>query len=94
MEMASNHTETWFQKLDVMLKLFNGTISRVEPCSRLGKADQEGKDTYAYMYIIFMMLLFALTVGSLILSYTRSREVVDKPSDPYHLYIKNRVTMI
>ncbi|XP_058042052.1 potassium voltage-gated channel subfamily E member 3 [Ahaetulla prasina] len=91
--MASNHTDGWFQKLDVMLRLFNGTLSCMEPCARLGKADQEGKDTYAYMYIVFMMLLFALTVGSLILSYTRSREV-DKPSDPYHMYIKNRVTMI
>ncbi|XP_034291767.1 potassium voltage-gated channel subfamily E member 3 isoform X2 [Pantherophis guttatus] len=91
--MASNHTEPWFQKLDLMLRLFNGTLSRVEPCPQLGKADREGKDTYAYMYIVFIMLLFALTVGSLILSYTRSREV-DKPSDPYHMYIKNRVSMI
>ncbi|XP_032076075.1 potassium voltage-gated channel subfamily E member 3 isoform X2 [Thamnophis elegans] len=91
--MASNHTKDWFQQLDVMLRLLNGTLSCVEPCPQLGKADREGKDTYAYMYIVFMMLLFALTVGSLILSYTRSREV-DKPSDPYHMYIKNRVTMI
>ncbi|XP_015670980.2 potassium voltage-gated channel subfamily E member 3 [Protobothrops mucrosquamatus] len=91
--MAANYTETWFQTLEVMLKALNRTVSRVEPCPRLSTADEEEKDSYAYMYILFMMLLFALTVGSLILSYTRSREV-DKPSDPYHMYIKNRVTMI
>ncbi|KAK9402664.1 potassium voltage-gated channel subfamily E member 3 [Crotalus adamanteus] len=91
--MAANYTETWFQMLEVMLKALNRTVSRMEPCPRLSNADEEEKDSYAYMYILFMMLLFALTVGSLILSYTRSREV-DKPSDPYHMYIKNRVTMI
>ncbi|KAM3837576.1 potassium voltage-gated channel subfamily E member 3 [Vipera latastei] len=91
--MAANYTETWFQKLEVMVKVLNRTISRMDPCPQLSKADKEEKDSYAYMYILFMMLLFALTVGSLILSYTRSREV-DKQSDPYHVYIKNRVTMI
>ncbi|XP_070607706.1 potassium voltage-gated channel subfamily E member 3 [Erythrolamprus reginae] len=91
--MAFNQTEIWFQKLDGMLRLFNITLSRVEPCLRLEKTDQKGKDTNAYIYIVFIMLLFALTVGSLILSYTRSREA-DKANDPYHMYIKNRVTMI
>ncbi|NWY00742.1 KCNE3 protein, partial [Nothoprocta ornata] len=47
----------------------------------------------AYMYVLFVMTLFAATVGSLILGYTRSRRV-DKRSDPYHVYIKNRVSMI
>ncbi|NXS12698.1 KCNE3 protein, partial [Neodrepanis coruscans] len=47
----------------------------------------------AYLYILFVMTLFAATVGSLILGYTRSRKV-DKRSDPYHVYIKNRVSMI
>ncbi|XP_010193280.1 PREDICTED: potassium voltage-gated channel subfamily E member 3 [Mesitornis unicolor] len=37
--------------------------------------------------------LCAARVGSLILGYTRSRKV-DKRSDPYHVYIKNRVSMI
>lgn len=45
------------------------------------------------LYILFVMTLFAVTVGSLILGYTRSRKV-DKRSDPYHVYIKNRVSMI
>ncbi|XP_008642878.1 PREDICTED: potassium voltage-gated channel subfamily E member 3 [Corvus brachyrhynchos] len=37
----------------------------------------------------------ASTAGGarLILGYTRSRKV-DKRSDPYHVYIKNRVSMI
>uniref|UniRef100_A0A674JBM0 Potassium voltage-gated channel subfamily E regulatory subunit 3 n=1 Tax=Terrapene triunguis TaxID=2587831 RepID=A0A674JBM0_9SAUR len=48
---------------------------------------------HAYMYILFVMILFAATVGSLILGYTKSRRV-DKRSDPYHVYIKNRVSMI
>ncbi|NXU59929.1 KCNE3 protein, partial [Turnix velox] len=52
-----------------------------------------GRHDNAYMYILFVMTLFAATVGSLILGYTRSRKV-DKRSDPYHVYIKNRVTMI
>ncbi|NXA48809.1 KCNE3 protein, partial [Nothocercus julius] len=52
-----------------------------------------GRNDNAYMYILFVMTLFAATVGSLILGYTRSRKV-DKRSDPYHVYIKNRVSMI
>ncbi|XP_007491045.1 potassium voltage-gated channel subfamily E member 3 [Monodelphis domestica] len=52
-----------------------------------------GRDDNSYMYILFVMFLFAVTVGSLILGYTRSRKV-DKRSDPYHVYIKNRVSMI
>ncbi|XP_025030749.1 potassium voltage-gated channel subfamily E member 3 [Python bivittatus] len=91
--MSGNQTESWSQKLEVMLRALNRTLSRVDPCPHLGKEDKEEKDSYAYMYILFVMILFALTVGSLILGYTRSREV-DKQSDPYHVYIKNRVTMI
>ncbi|NXI41369.1 KCNE3 protein, partial [Galbula dea] len=58
--------------------------------ARPGRA---GRNDNAYMYILFVMTLFAATVGSLILGYTRSRKV-DKRSDPYHVYIKNRVSMI
>ncbi|NXW52505.1 KCNE3 protein, partial [Nyctiprogne leucopyga] len=57
------------------------------------RAGRPGRNDNAYMYILFVMTLFAATVGSLILGYTRSRKV-DKRSDPYHVYIKNRVSMI
>ncbi|NXH14575.1 KCNE3 protein, partial [Bucco capensis] len=61
--------------------------------SSSGRAGRPGRNDNAYMYILFVMTLFAATVGSLILGYTRSRRV-DKRSDPYHVYIKNRVSMI
>ncbi|KAM6139939.1 potassium voltage-gated channel subfamily E member 3 [Pterocles gutturalis] len=57
------------------------------------RAGRTGRNDNAYMYILFVMTLFAATVGSLILGYTRSHKV-DKRSDPYHVYIKNRVSMI
>ncbi|XP_031243381.1 potassium voltage-gated channel subfamily E member 3 [Mastomys coucha] len=57
------------------------------------RASLPGRNDNSYMYILFVMFLFAVTVGSLILGYTRSRKV-DKRSDPYHVYIKNRVSMI
>ncbi|XP_063806994.1 potassium voltage-gated channel subfamily E member 3 [Pseudophryne corroboree] len=58
------------------------------------KLDKPNKDDNAYIFIVFVMFLFAVTVGSLILGYTRSKKV-DKRSDPYHVYIKNsRVSVI
>ncbi|XP_062983372.1 potassium voltage-gated channel subfamily E member 3 [Elgaria multicarinata webbii] len=93
---VGNLTESWFQKLDSMLRTLNQTFYWKELCApdaKYGREEGE-KETYAYMYILFVMILFAATVGSLILGYTRSRKEVDKQSDPYHVYIKNRVSMI
>ncbi|XP_061485637.1 potassium voltage-gated channel subfamily E member 3 [Rhineura floridana] len=87
-----NLTESWYQKLDLMLRALNQTLYRADLCPQDGKHLKE--ETYAYMYILFVMILFAVTVGSLILGYTRSRKEVDKQSDPYHVYINNRVSMI
>ena len=63
------------------------------PSTPHNASTRAGRDDNAYLYILFVMTLFAVTVGSLILGYTRSRKV-DKRSDPYHVYIKNRVSMI
>ncbi|KFU94852.1 Potassium voltage-gated channel subfamily E member 3, partial [Chaetura pelagica] len=63
------------------------------PRNSSARAPRPGRNDNAYMYILFVMTLFAATVGSLILGYTRSRKV-EKRSDPYHVYIKNRVSMI
>ncbi|NXX83194.1 KCNE3 protein, partial [Urocolius indicus] len=71
------------------------TSSRHSGANGTGSARsaRPGRNDNAYMYVLFVMTLFAATVGSLILGYTRSRRV-DKRSDPYHVYIKNRVSMI
>ncbi|NXB73357.1 KCNE3 protein, partial [Donacobius atricapilla] len=99
-----NRTETWHQSLWAVLNALNQTLHGAVPCpgeppagtagtTRGGHAGHAGRNDNAYMYILFVMTLFAVTVGSLILGYTRSRKV-DKRSDPYHVYIKNRVSMI
>ncbi|NWV89130.1 KCNE3 protein, partial [Machaerirhynchus nigripectus] len=100
----NNGTETWHHSLQAVLNALNQTLRGAIPCpgeppasaagaSRDGRAGHAGRNDNAYMYILFVMTLFAATVGSLILGYTRSRKV-DKRSDPYHVYIKNRVSMI
>ncbi|XP_066478192.1 potassium voltage-gated channel subfamily E member 3 [Tiliqua scincoides] len=91
--MVGNLTESWLRKLDSMLRALNQTLHHVEPCP-LHASHEDGKESYAYLYILFVMILFAVTVGSLILGYTRSGKEVDKQSDPYHVYIKNRASMI
>ncbi|NXC10143.1 KCNE3 protein, partial [Orthonyx spaldingii] len=92
----TNRTETWHQSLQAVLSALNQTLHGVMSCPgqpRASSAGARGRNDNAYMYILFVMTLFAATVGSLILGYTRSRKV-DKRSDPYHVYIKNRVSMI
>ncbi|NXB91921.1 KCNE3 protein, partial [Vidua chalybeata] len=100
----SNRTESWHRSLQAVLNALNQTLHGAIPCpgeapagaagaTRGGHAGHASRNANAYMYILFVMTLFAATVGSLILGYTRSRKV-DKRSDPYHVYIKNRVSMI
>ncbi|PKU28022.1 potassium voltage-gated channel subfamily e member 3 [Limosa lapponica baueri] len=96
-----NRTETWHQSLQAVLNVLNQTLHGIVLCpadrpatrNASTRAGRPGRNDNAYMYILFVMTLFAATVGSLILGYTRSRKV-DKRSDPYHVYIKNRVSMI
>ncbi|NXQ94322.1 KCNE3 protein, partial [Sagittarius serpentarius] len=98
-----NQTETWHRSLQAVLNALNQTLHGVILCpadrpataarNASSRASQPDRNDNAYMYILFVMTLFAATVGSLILGYTRSRKV-DKRSDPYHVYIKNRVSMI
>ncbi|XP_050759538.1 potassium voltage-gated channel subfamily E member 3 [Gymnogyps californianus] len=100
-----NRTETWHRSLQAVLNALNQTLHGVILCptdrsattaaarNASARASRSGRNDNAYMYILFVMTLFAATVGSLILGYTRSRKV-DKRSDPYHVYIKNRVSMI
>ncbi|NWU25086.1 KCNE3 protein, partial [Dyaphorophyia castanea] len=89
----NNRTETWHQSLQAVLHALNQTLRGAIPCPGQPPASAAHRNDNAYMYILFVMTLFAATVGSLILGYTRSRKV-DKRSDPYHVYIKNRVSMI
>ncbi|NXG11120.1 KCNE3 protein, partial [Sakesphorus luctuosus] len=100
----NNQTETWHQGLQAVLNALNQTLHGVIHCSANcpvttataswnTRTGHPGRNDNAYMYILFVMTLFAATVGSLILGYTRSRKV-DKRSDPYHVYIKNRVSMV
>ncbi|XP_035200098.1 potassium voltage-gated channel subfamily E member 3 isoform X2 [Oxyura jamaicensis] len=90
-----NRTEPWHRSLQAMLDALNQTLhgAILRPAAPHNASARAGRDDNAYMYILFVMTLFAATVGSLILGYTRSRKV-DKRSDPYHVYIKNRVSMI
>nr|XP_042715497.1 potassium voltage-gated channel subfamily E member 3 [Chrysemys picta bellii] len=98
---VGNLTETWYQSLQSMLEALNQTLHGAILCppdQATGRTNGShvklaSKDDYSYMYILFVMILFAAMVGSLILGYTKSRKV-DKRSDPYHVYIKNRVSMI
>lgn len=97
---TTNGTETWYESLHAVLKALNATLHSNLLCrpgpdslTKERRANLPGRDDNSYMYILFVMFLFAVTVGSLILGYTRSRKV-DKRSDPYHVYIKNRVSMI
>ncbi|XP_015507361.1 potassium voltage-gated channel subfamily E member 3 [Parus major] len=97
----NNRTEPWHHSLQAVLNALNQTLHGAIPCPGQAPAGtagtthggHAGRNDNAYMYILFVMTLFAATVGSLILGYTRSRKV-DKRSDPYHVYIKNRVSMI
>ncbi|NXH76467.1 KCNE3 protein, partial [Hydrobates tethys] len=103
--VEDNRTETWHRSLQAVLNALNQTLHGVVcptdcPATTVAatrnastRASHPGRNDNAYMYILFVMTLFAATVGSLILGYTRSRKV-DKRSDPYHVYIKNRVSMI
>ncbi|XP_069739481.1 potassium voltage-gated channel subfamily E member 3 [Phaenicophaeus curvirostris] len=101
-----NRLETWYQSLQAVLNALNQTLQggifcpTDRPATTTAAArntsappGHSSRNDNAYMYILFVMTLFAVTVGSLILGYTRSRKV-DKRSDPYHVYIKNRVSMI
>ncbi|KAM9565346.1 potassium voltage-gated channel subfamily E member 3 [Guaruba guarouba] len=87
-----NQTETWHRSLQAVLDALNQTLHGPPLCPS-ARAARPGRDDNAFLYILFVMTLFAATVGSLILGYTRSRKV-EKRSDPYHVYIKNRVSMI
>ncbi|XP_068120745.1 potassium voltage-gated channel subfamily E member 3 [Hyperolius riggenbachi] len=92
--------EKLLENIHIVLQAINKTLNN-QPCQppmQLNdtntKAGSHNKDDNAYIFIIFVMFLFAVTVGSLILGYTRSKKV-DKRSDPYHIYIKNsRVSVI
>uniref|UniRef100_A0AC11E9D9 Potassium voltage-gated channel subfamily E regulatory subunit 3 n=1 Tax=Ovis aries TaxID=9940 RepID=A0AC11E9D9_SHEEP len=99
METTSG-AETWHESLHAVLKALNATLHSNLLCrpgpdnlTEEKRASLPGRNDNSYMYILFVMFLFAATVGSLILGYTRSRKV-DKRSDPYHVYIKNRVSML
>ncbi|KAG8536267.1 hypothetical protein GDO81_026782 [Engystomops pustulosus] len=92
--------EKLLENLHSVLQAINKTLNS-PPCQpnlqlneTTSKVERPDRDDKAYIFIIFVMFLFAVTVGSLILGYTRSKKV-DKRSDPYHMYIKNsRVSVI
>ncbi|XP_069468723.1 potassium voltage-gated channel subfamily E regulatory beta subunit 5 [Ambystoma mexicanum] len=48
---------------------------------------EEPRGEDAYLYILLIMIFYAVLAGGLILAYTRSRKQESK-SDPYHLYIE------
>ncbi|KAM4045548.1 potassium voltage-gated channel subfamily E member 3 [Anomaloglossus baeobatrachus] len=92
--------EKLLENLHSVLQAINKTLNNppCQPNAELNKTtsnlEKLNRDDNAYIFIIFVMFLFAVTVGSLILGYTRSKNV-DKRSDPYHVYIKNsRVSVI
>ncbi|XP_078520427.1 potassium voltage-gated channel subfamily E member 3-like [Lissotriton helveticus] len=92
--------ESLYENLNYILKALNKTLNGL-PCqteetlnhTQTAGPDPSHKDDYSYMYILFVMFLFAVTIGSLIMGCTRLRKV-DKRSDPYHVYIKNRISII
>nr|XP_033804453.1 potassium voltage-gated channel subfamily E member 3 [Geotrypetes seraphini] len=88
--------DSLYENLQYMLNALNRTLISVQ-CqhgqsvnqTQSTKGQASSKNDYAFLYILFVMILFAITVGSLILGYTRSRKV-EKRSDPYNQYIKNK----
>ncbi|XP_074837056.1 potassium voltage-gated channel subfamily E member 3 isoform X2 [Carettochelys insculpta] len=98
---VGNLTESWYQSLHSVLKTLNQTLHGAILCPpklatgqmNSSQVKQGSKDDNSYMYILFVMILFAATVGSLILGYSKAWKV-DKQSDPYHMYIKNRGSVI
>ncbi|KAM9666740.1 LOW QUALITY PROTEIN: potassium voltage-gated channel subfamily E member 3-like [Trichechus inunguis] len=100
---TTNGTETWYKSLHAVLKALNETLHSNLLCrpgpgrgpdnqTEKRQASLPGHDDNSYTYILFVMFLFAATVGSLILGYTTDK--VDKRSDPYHVHIKNRVSVL
>ncbi|PKK23966.1 potassium channel, voltage gated subfamily E regulatory beta subunit 3, partial [Columba livia] len=79
----NNQTETWHQSLQVVLDALNQTLQGVVLCPTDRPATTAAAARNAS----------TRAARPLILGYTRSRKV-DKRSDPYHVYIKNRVSMI
>ncbi|NXN19097.1 KCNE3 protein, partial [Indicator maculatus] len=69
-----NRTEPWQQSLRALLSALNHSLQGAAPCAPAGRAGQGGaRDANAFLYILFVMTLFAGTVGSLVLGYTRAR---------------------
>ncbi|XP_063297119.1 potassium voltage-gated channel subfamily E member 3 [Pelobates fuscus] len=86
--------ERLLENLNSVLQALNKTLNS-QPCQsdkHVNKTINNTKNDNSYIFILFVMFLFAVTVGSLILGYTRSKKV-DKRSDPYHVYIKNNTKL-
>ncbi|XP_038595881.1 potassium voltage-gated channel subfamily E member 3 [Tachyglossus aculeatus] len=98
---TSNRTAAWSRGLHWIVKALNETLHGPPPPSCQPRGNQPepgpatglGRDDNSYIYVLFVMFFFAVTVGGLVLGYTRSRKA-DKLSDPYHVYIKNRGPVI
>ncbi|KAG8453188.1 hypothetical protein GDO86_004850 [Hymenochirus boettgeri] len=97
---TSRPMERLLENLHSVLQALNKTLNNwpYQPDPRGNhtdiKVDKTNKHDNAYIFILFVLFLFAATVGSLILGYTRSNNI-DKRSDPYHVYIKNnRISII
>ncbi|XP_054020779.1 potassium voltage-gated channel subfamily E member 3 [Dryobates pubescens] len=75
-----NRTEPWQRSLGALLGALNHSLQGAAPCppgaggaGQGGASRDAGRDANAFLYILFVMTLFAGTVGSLVLGYTRAR---------------------
>ncbi|NXP83510.1 KCNE3 protein, partial [Ramphastos sulfuratus] len=94
-EPNGTEAEGWQRSLRALLGALNHTLQGGSLCptapSRAGQGS--ARDANAFLYILFVMTLFAGTVGSLVLGYTRSRRQ-EQRQDPCPLYAKGRAVLI
>nr|XP_006013221.1 PREDICTED: potassium voltage-gated channel subfamily E member 3 [Latimeria chalumnae] len=90
---SQRSADVFYRNLHHLLKSLNSTLSNV-PCANQSRAwENADRDSDAYIYIIFVMFLFAVTVGGLVLLYTKSRKE-EKRADPYFLFLKNSDSLL
>ncbi|NXX49860.1 KCNE3 protein, partial [Tricholaema leucomelas] len=87
--------EGWQRSLSALLGALNRTLQggSLCPAAPSGAGQGRARDANAFLYILFVMTLFAGTVGSLVLGYTRARRQ-ERCQEPCPLYAKGRAAAV
>lgn len=89
---TSHSVERIYKRLKLILLELNETLNEY-PCKNLteDQVPRPSKDDYAFLYIVFVMVFFAITVGGLVIGYTRSKKG-EKLQDAYYAFTKSNST--